>query len=253
MSRLLAALCFLCLAIASTSAEDLVSGLSQDNIQITSNYHGTDMVVFGAIELGESYHATAADRDVVVVVRGPGANIAVRRKARIAGIWLNRDSIELYGMPGYYYVASNRPLGSIAPAKTLLRYRLGVLNVKPQRESTRLLRKGEPFRLAAIRIREHRRLYAEAPGGVEFLSAELFRVHVPIPASAPRGEYNVDVYLVRDGTVVSAQTTPLFVDQVGLERQLFNFAHDRPLGYGLATALMAILIGWGSAFMVRHR
>ncbi|MBV9571761.1 MAG: TIGR02186 family protein [Alphaproteobacteria bacterium] len=234
-------------------AEDLVSGLSQDRIQITSNYHGTDMVVFGAIELGESHGAQAAERDVVVVVRGPAANIAVRRKARVVGVWLNRDSIRLYGMPGYYYVASNRPLAAIARAATLARYQLGILTLKPKGESTRLPRKGEPFRLAAIRIREHRGLYAEAPGRVEFLSAELFRVHVPIPASAPRGEYNVNVYLVRDGTVVSAQTTPLFVDQVGLERQLFNFAHDRPLGYGLATAIMAILTGWASSFLFRRQ
>ena len=45
----LLALLLFALPIAA-DAEDLVSGLSQDLIEITSNYTGTDIVVFGAIE-----------------------------------------------------------------------------------------------------------------------------------------------------------------------------------------------------------
>ena len=240
------------LAWSPALAEDLVSGLSQDQIQITSNYAGTDIVVFGAVESTEPSPG-AGNRDVVVVVRGPEADFAVRRKVRIAGIWINRDKITLYGMPAYYYVASTRPVSKVASAGTLAQYQLGLTNLLPQRESTRSPRKGEPFRVAAIRAREREKLYAEAPSGVEFLGYSLFRVRVPIPAAAPRGEYTVQVYLLRDGAVVSAQTTPLFVDQIGLERRLFNFAHERPLYYGLVTVLMAILLGWSSSFLFRRQ
>jgi uncharacterized protein (TIGR02186 family) len=235
------------------AAQDLVSGLSQDQIQITSNYAGSDIVVFGAIESPASATTAAAAPDVVVVVRGPETDFAVRRKARVAGIWLNRDRISLYGIPGYYYVASTRPLDKITSADTLGQYRLGLANVMAKRASTRQPKKAEPFRQAAIRIRTRQGLYAEAPSGVEFLSYSLFRVHVPIPANAPRGEYTVQVYLFRDGAIASAQSTPLFVDQIGLERRLYNFAHGRPLAYGLATAMMAMLLGWGSSFLFRRR
>ena len=88
----------------------------------------------------------------------------------------------------------------------------------------------EPFRQAALRHLSRDGLYTEAPGGVEFLSETLFRAHVPVPAGVTRGQYNVEVYLFRDGEVVSAQSTPLFIDQTGLERRLFNFAHDQPFG-----------------------
>lgn len=248
-----ALLCFiLSLFATSAAAEDLVSGLSQDQIQITSNYAGSDIVVFGDIEAGGNAPSANA-RDVVVVVRGPDTDFAVRRKARVAGVWLNRDKITLYDMPGYYYVASTRPLPKIAPADTLAQYQLGLSHVNPKSESTRAWNKGEPFRLAAIRLRQRQKLYTEAPGGVEFLGYSLFRVHVPIPASAPRGEYTVQVYLFRDGAVASAQTTPLFVDQIGLERQLFNFAHERPFWYGVLTVTMAMLLGWGSSFLFRRQ
>ena len=37
-------------AAPALASEDLVSGLSQDTVEITSNYTGTDIVVFGDIE-----------------------------------------------------------------------------------------------------------------------------------------------------------------------------------------------------------
>jgi len=242
----------LCALAAPAEGEDLVSGLSQDQIQITSNYAGTDIVVFGAIEPPASAE-TASPRDVVVAVPGPDTAFAVRRKARIGRIWINRDKITLYGMPSYYFLASTRPLTTIASAETLQRYQLGLANVTPKGESTRSIRKGAPFREAAIRIRERQKLYAQAPAGVEFLGYSLFRVRVPVPANVATGEYTAQVFLFRDGSVVSAQTTPLFVDQIGLERRLFNFAHDRPFAYGLATVLVAMLLGWGSSFLFRRQ
>lgn len=243
------------LAIASSApahAEDLVSGLSQDTIQINSNYTGTDIVVFGAIEAPDVLDADST-RDIVVVVRGPSTDMIVRRKARVAGIWINRDEITLNGMPSYYFAASTRPISQLASSDTLQRYQLGVENLYPRAMSTSSPPKGEPFRKAAIRDMQRQRLYAQRPNGVEFLSYSLFRVRVPVPANVPRGQYTAEVYLFRNGTVMSAQSTPLFVDQIGLERRLFNFAHNWPLFYGLATALMAMLLGWASSFIARQR
>ena len=68
--------------------EDLVSGISQDTIQITSNYTGTAIVVFGAVEQAQG----PGRRDIVVVVRGPDTPITVRRRDRVAGVWVNRDA-----------------------------------------------------------------------------------------------------------------------------------------------------------------
>ncbi len=50
MRALLALLVVLLANVSPACAEDLVSGLSQDSIEITSNYTGSTIVVFGAIE-----------------------------------------------------------------------------------------------------------------------------------------------------------------------------------------------------------
>ena len=231
-------------------AQDLVSGLSQDQVEINSSYAGTSIVVFGAIEGSDS--TPASPKDVVVVIRGPDADMTVRRKARIAGLWINRDQMMLGGMPAYYYVASSRPLANIASAQTLERYQLGLAHVTPQSMSTHYAAKAEPFRIAAIGERARDGLYAETQN-VEFLSYSLFRVRVPIPATVPRGEYTVEAYLFRDGTVTSAQSTPLFVDQKGLERRLYRFAHSDPYTYGLSAVLMAMTLGWLSSLLIRQQ
>ncbi|HTP78582.1 MAG TPA: TIGR02186 family protein [Rhizomicrobium sp.] len=242
---LIAAVLALC-AIPAFAAEDLVSGLSQDTVEITSNYTGTDIVVFGAIEHLED----TGLNDVIVIVRGPDASVTVRKKDRVAGIWLNRDQATLQDMPTYYYLASTRPLTAIAAAYTLKRYGIGLSNLAPTRIFAH--HDPEPFRQALIRHKQQDGLYGETPTGVEFLSPTLFRVHVPVPATVTRGQYNAEVYLFRDGNVVSAQSTPLFIDQTGLERRLFNLAHSSPLAYGLFAVLMAGTLGWLSSVIFRR-
>ncbi|MGB8363161.1 MAG: TIGR02186 family protein [Rhizomicrobium sp.] len=243
-------ICLFCAAAGGAAAQDLVSGLSQDQVEITSSYAGTSIVVFGAIEASDN--APVAAKDVVVVIRGPDTDMIVRRKARIAGIWVNRDAMTLDGMPSYYYLASTRPLAQIASLQTLDRYQLGLAQLTPRSTSTHDPAKAEPFRLAAIRERTQDGLYAETQG-VEFLSYSLFRVRIPIPAAVPRGEYTVEAYLFRDGTVTSAQSTPLFVDQTGIERRLYRFAHASPFVYGLFAVVVAMLLGWLSSLVVRQQ
>src|ERR1700742_1206986 len=106
MMRALAILTLALLATPALATEDLVSGLSQDTVQITSNYTGADIVVFGAIEHLEDTGAN----DVVVVVRGPDANVTVHKKDNVLGIWISRDQAKLVAVPAYYYLSSTRPV-----------------------------------------------------------------------------------------------------------------------------------------------
>jgi uncharacterized protein (TIGR02186 family) len=226
--------------------EQLVSGVSQDTIQITSNYTGSDIVVFGAVEGQKS----VAGRDVVVVVRGPDTDLVVRRRDRVAGVWINHDAASLNGMPAYYFLASSRPLAEIARPDLLARYGIGIQNLEP--DSVHSHHDVEPFRQAALRHMIHDGLYYQSDNGVEFLSSTLFRAHVSVPAAVARGQYNVEVFLLRGGQIESAQSTPLFIDQTGLERQIYNFAYDAPLAYGLAAVLMALVMGWISSVLFRR-
>ena len=79
------------------------------------------MVLFGTSD---------GDGDIVVTVLGPREDQIVRRKGRIAGIWVNRESLEFAEVPGYYAVASSAPLDEIARPDVLARHELGVEHLR---------------------------------------------------------------------------------------------------------------------------
>ena len=236
----------LMLTTPALAAEDIVSGLSQDQIEINSSYTGTDIVVFGTVERP----AATSGRDIVVVVRGPDTQITVRRRDRVAGVWVNRDAARFQGMPAFYFLGSTRPLARIAKPDVLTRYGLGAAHLTPAAIISH--HDTVPFRDAAIRQLEARGLYRNVPGSVDFHSESLFKTVVPIPAAVARGQYNVEVYLFRDGDVVSVQSTPFFIDQIGIERRLNTMAHDNALLYGLLAVGMALLFGWSSSVLMRR-
>lgn len=241
-----ALLAALLLLFSPARAEDLVSGISQDIIQITSNYTGASIVVFGAIEQPQNTQG----RNIVVVVRGPDEPMTVRRRDRIAGVWVNNDAAKFEGLPAYYYLASTEPISRIASPQQLARYGIGLQSLLPSAVGSH--HDPEPFRQAAIRYHRRLGLYAESPGSIDFHSETLFSTRVPVPAKATRGQYNVEVYLFRNGEMVSAQSTPLFVDATGLERRLYNAAHDASFSYGIACVFMSMLLGWISYVLFRR-
>lgn len=240
------------MAAPQPRAQELVSGLSTDVIEINSSFTGTDIVLFGAVETSDSF-ATQPGDDIVVVIRGPSVNLTVRRKERVAGIWVNAEGVTFEGMPGYYFLASTRPLIDIAQPELLRRFGLGASNLQALTDVGVDPDTANVFREAAIRNKKKEGLYWESPTGIDFLSHSLFRARIPVPAAVPPGQYKAEVYLFRGGGIAAAQSTPLFIDKTGVERRLFEFAnHQSPL-YGLATVAMAMLLGWGAFLLFRRR
>ena len=245
-------LVFALILATAARADDLVSGLSTDLIQINSSFTGTDIVLFGAIEPSEDA-GPAKDQDLVIVIRGPDLDMTVRRKDRILGIWVNREQIQFGGLPGYYFLASTRQLDDIAPLATLQRFRLGTANLEATPHGAIDPNEAAAFKSAAIRDRKREHLYWESPTGIEFLSRTLFRARIPVPASVPPGEYRAEVYLFQGGSVVSAQSSPLFIDKSGFERQVYNYAYQTSLAYGGAAVAMAFAFGWAGFLVFRPR
>ena len=60
------------------------------------------------------------------------------------------------------------------------------------------------------------------------------------------------VYLIRDGSLVQAQTTPLVVEKVGFDAFVFESAQQRSLLYGVAAIIIAIGSGWLAASIFRN-
>lgn len=227
---------------AAHGAEDIVSGVSTDLIQIRSDFTGTEVVVFGALE-GTDPATAIQDYDVVVVLRGPEVELTVRRKERVFGIWINTEQVGFGEMPGYYFLGSTGPIEDIAPAPLLSRFQLGAEILGETLDAGLDDADEITFRTAAVRNLAREQLFVETPEGIEFLSQTLFRARIPIPATVPAGEYHAEVYLFRDGTLLTLQSSPVFVDKTGLERRIYEFAYSASLSYGFVAMFIAVAFG----------
>jgi uncharacterized protein (TIGR02186 family) len=237
------ALILLLAPAALLRAAPLVADLSNHLIAITTDFTGTEVMLFGAVD---------GPGDIVVVVRGPVNDVAVWRKERIAGIWVNRRSIEFVSVPSFYAVASTRPLEQVLDEATRQRHTIGIdtlhFAAAPNSNPNEL----DAFREALERIKMQHLLYWPDPIQVNFLGDTLFRTDIWFPSNVPIGSYVVEVLLVRDGAVVSAQTTPLVISKIGIGADIFEWAHRQSLLYGLATVAMALLAGWTAHLVFRR-
>ena len=257
MRRLATALALLLVAcgVGPAAAERLVVSLSNHRVAVTSNFVGEELVLFGTIEPDQATGQLRPPYDLVVTVTGPQQTLRTRRKQRVLGIWVNVDSREFVSVPSYLAVLSNRPVGEIADQETLRKLQIG-LNyfLLPQRIGPDVADTvtDDPFRRAFVRLQRQQGLYRESSTAVTFLTPTVFRTAIAMPAAVPTGTYAVEVELFSQGKLVARTNSALEVIKAGFEQYVADAARDYGLLYGMATALMALLIGWFASVVFRR-
>jgi uncharacterized protein (TIGR02186 family) len=218
--------------------EEVVSDISTREISIQSNFTGIEILIFGSIDFSGTAEPEKEIYDVIVVLRSPNQAIVARRKERYAGIWVNGTSKVYATVPGFYAVLSTRPLRAITSDETLKKLGIGLNNIDLGRAS-QTGPDEETFHSTVVRLKEKQRLFQEHDDGVAFIGRSLFRASVDLPI----GRYTADVYLFRDGALLSKSQSTLEVTQAGFERAIYLMAFNRPLVYGLVAVLLAVLAG----------
>ena len=227
----------------ASGAPALVADLSRDNIEITTRFTGTRLLLFGATE---------GTGDVVVVMRGPDRREVIRKKEKVVGIWVNGESVTFEKVPGYYFQASTRPLSEIADPKVLAKYRIGPerLNMKPA-EGTSAATAGN-YRSALLRLKQDSKLFSVSEVPVKVIGGRLFRVELVFPSNVPTGHYAAEIYLFKNGRPVSISRKTLDVRREGVEATIFQFAHQHAAIYGILAIVVALLAGWLAGVIFRR-
>ncbi|WP_372834806.1 TIGR02186 family protein, partial [Puniceibacterium confluentis] len=124
MMRLLAALLLLA-APALAQDEEVVLGLSQDQVAITADFDGSDILIFGAIKR-ETPIPDGPPIEVLITVAGPSVPLTVRRKERRFGIWVNTDAVDIDSAPSFYAIATSAPWSQTISDVEDLRHRVSI-------------------------------------------------------------------------------------------------------------------------------
>lgn len=241
---------WLALLAGLASAEEVVLGLSQDEVAITATFDGSDILIFGAVRR-EAAIPDDSFLEVIITVSGPSEPVTVRRKERRFGIWVNTDAVEVDAAPSFYAVASTRDLEDILSDVEDLRYKITIPRAIRSVGAPMTVDDAESFSDALIRIRSDAGLYQLLEDGVQLSQQTLFRTSISLPANLTEGDYATRIFLLRDGRVIDIYETSIDVAKVGLERILFQLAHERPLVYGIMSLAIAIAAGWAASAVFR--
>jgi uncharacterized protein (TIGR02186 family) len=240
----------LALATPTLADETIVAGMSQNRVSITADFDGSEILIYGAVKR-EAPPPDAGPLEVIVTVEGPSTPVTVRRKGRVAGIWLNNAQVTVDSAPSFYAVATTGPLRHILSDVENLRYGITIERViRAVGIASEAENSGE-FILALLRVRTNDGRYRILEGKVELTEDTLFRADVFLPANLTEGEYKVRLFLLRDKRVIASQERVIGVRKEGLERFIFNLAQDSPLIYGLLSLILAAVAGWGASAAFR--
>jgi uncharacterized protein (TIGR02186 family) len=228
-------------------AERVVAALSQNRVAITSGFEGLELLVYGAIAPAGGVRDPALG--VVVSIVGPPTPVTVRRKKRVAGLWINAEAESMAAVPSFHAVASTQPLASLMTAEENERWGVSVFHAMGLEAASR---PDTSFFAALIRLRREAGLYVTQPSGVIVEQDTLFSARIPLPSNIVEGVYTATVLLTREQRVIDRFETTIQVRKAGLGRIIHDAATNRPLFYGLSSIVIALMAGFGASEVFRQ-
>lgn len=227
-------------------AEDIVLGMSSDQVSIDTSFDGSEILIFGAVKR-EKEIPDDPRLQVIVTVAGPSEPVMVRRKEKRFGIWVNTDAVEVDAAPSFYAVSSSTVLGLALTETEDQRHEISIPQAIRSIGAPMNISDSESFTEALIRIKKDAGQYQLNEGTVSVDEQTLFRTAIELPAALTEGDYDTRIFLTRGGEVVSMYETSIYVRKVGLERWLFTLSRENAFLYGLMSLAIAIAAGWSAS------
>ena len=230
-------------SVANTST--LVVDLSTREVKVSSSFVGTNVMVFGTNNQHDN---------IIVVIMGPQETTTVRKKQRVSGIWINREKMEFKEVPGFYAIASTRPLNEIAEQSLLKRHNIGIRNTITDNfinQEQKEIQNYRSFKEALIRGKKKKGLFFDDPMKIDVISEQLFKTSFHFPNNMTTGKYTVNVFAFREKSLVNMVSKTISVEKTGIGAGVFKFAKEQSALYGLIAIVIAVLSGWIASVIFR--
>lgn len=241
MKRLLAILALVFL----TGARDpvLVTDVSQHEIAVVQGFTGAELVLFGAI-LNPDGARAAQDYDIVVVLEGPARPLVLREKRKVGGVWVNADSTTLRSVPGFYAMASSRPIRAIVDPRTAAIYEMGLDSLQLSPSGSIDPARQAHFARGLVDVMGRAGLYKQDEHGVTINGQVLYQARITLPSSVQTGTYTAETFAIHGGRVVASSIARVRVSKQGMERAVADYSQGQALAYGVLAVVVSIVMGW---------
>jgi len=225
-------------------AEEIYFDLSENEIQIQTNFIGKEIIIFGVFQAGEN---------TVIAIEGPNKDFKIMKKEKILGFWFNTKKIIYKNLPSLFFLASSSPIKEILNIDTIIKEKLYfdelLVNTITQRDFIQQ-KNLDLWNKNLIKIKNENNLYKEYK--FNNIDDKLFQTRIFFPANSIIGNYKVKIYQVKDHLIISKKIKVINIKKSGIGEKIFKFAHNQPAAYGLLSIVFAILSGLLAATIFRR-
>jgi hypothetical protein len=222
-----------------------------ERVEIDLAYNGANIEVGAEVPAG--YEAA-------VRLMSRPERLELKKLGKKAGLlWMGAGTVTFENIPVVYQVLSTAPLADLGPPALRAQWMLGYESLIPDQAP------GADLRGDLVGLKEHGGLFALREGALmrRGKSASLvapgadapqrLRGTFRLPASAPAGDYSVDLIGFKDQRAVHLASATLHIEHAGAVRIMRHLAIDHGTTYGGAASLIAIVVGLLTGVLFRSR
>lgn len=231
--------------LASAADNKMTAEVSTDLVQINTGFDGMNLLLFGT---------TNGANDIIIVIKGPLETNIIRKKTRVASIWINTEKVIIENVPTFYAIASTRPLNQIAAQSILKEYGIGANNFSfnlSKQPDAKTIDISDEYKNALIRLKNKLGLYIDNPIKIKLIEGQLFKANIKFPANVSTGKYTAEIYSFKNGLLLDVINKPILVEKIGIGADVFRLAHSHSALYGIIAILIAVASGWIAAAIFR--
>ena len=243
------ALIFAIIFIFSTSPFSLssvISDIDKSNIELSTRFDGTSILVFGAITLEND------STSLLIEIIGPPTSVNIRKKVQIWGIWVNKKIAHFQDIPSFYQISISNPehpiLKKIENEKLKsLFYDFLEINSTPEDGNVE-----EQYYDELTRLKKKLGKLSTFEEQINIIDQKLFSHKVNLPKKIHPGLYKIKMTLIdQQGTELSKSEQSVKVSKVGIQEFLSYNSKNNPVFYGLFSVIIALFLGFSAAQLFR--
>ncbi len=215
--------------------EPLVVVPETSQVNITTDFEGTDLKAVGSMR---------GPADLVIKLVGPPQIAKLSREAKLGPFWIEGETQKLGGAPSLLFLYATAPIAEILPQAEREKYGLVLEGVPVRLEPQLQAHASDDWRKAFFRIKERQGYYHEDDTAIRVFGNRLFIADMRLPGDLQTGTYTVETLVVKSGKVVGHDVGHFTVRLAGIERRVWNAAHDHSWLFGGLFTLLAMLLGF---------
>ena len=243
------ALIFAIIFIFSTSSFSLssvISDIDKSNIELSTRFDGTSILVFGAISPEND------STSLLVEIIGPSTSVNIRKKVQIWGIWVNKKIARFKDIPSFYQISISNSEHRVLKEIEYQRLKSIFYDYLETNSISENENSAEQYHNELTRLKKKLGNLSMFEEKIKVIDNKLFSYKVNLPKKIYPGVYKIRMTLIdQEGIELSKSEQNVNVSKVGLQKFLSSNSKNSPVFYGLFSVIIALFLGFSAAQLFR--